>query len=263
MPTYQVVDRVLPAGAGAATVTRNATDEAIAAIPSLLAWFDPSTTPPYVEGSSGPSFRLKDKRFGVLARAAVSNRPAASTINEEPALSFGADGTGVTSGTNGSVIMDDVLLLGSPDYTVAFGCEVLAAGAGYLIGTAVAAGTFGVNFDSMGRMSVGNNVEAGFTIRTPSGYRGQRLVGVLGYTAETGAMSLRINGATVGTATTTLVPASRRLRLGGYGVPGTNSGTGVDLRMGQLLTFAADLTAAGRGTQLGLVEGRLRGLYGV
>lgn len=266
MPTFQIVEAIIPAGAGAITISPFP-DQAtldIAQIPSILSWFDPTVTPPYVIGAAAAAFRWRDKRFGLEALAPGVNRPAASTINGNPSLSFGADGTGVSNSTNGYVVAPDTSLIGTgSSYSVAFGAEILAAAAGYLLGGTTDTAWWGVSFDSSGRILVHNGNS--FIVRPATNYRGQRVVVVVGYSAGTGALTLRINGAVMASvASGAPIPAVRRLRFGGYGpLPAANVAAGVDMRLGQLLTFSRNLTAPGREVQLALVEGSLRTLYNV
>ncbi|WP_421993867.1 hypothetical protein [Roseococcus sp.] len=263
MPGFTLVDRIFPAGAAPPAFVPDATLINILNIPSLVSYIRPSITPAYVTGDTAAGFRLRELAFGIEGVAALSNRPVSSLINGRPALSFGCDGTGVTSGTNGSVLMADTPLLDSSERTIAFVAELLPSAAGVILGNAITTNYWSLSVDSSGRLSVIPQNSSGFIIRSPAGYRGQRIVVVSSYRASDGAATLRINGSVVGTATSATAILNSRLRMGGAGLPGSTTGTGIDIRIGDLALFNKDLTVASRAVQLATVENYLRLQAGV
>ncbi len=262
MATYQLVDTIVPAGSGIASITRDLAQEAIAQIPSLIDWFDPAAT--WATGNSAAAFAVRGKRRGIRLLSPGLNRPVSEPagINGQPALVFGDAGLPQTSTGNGYLTADDVALL-TASYSIAFGCKLGATAAGSLLAGAATTTGFQVNIDSSGRLVVSQQASAGFVVRPANDLRGTTFVAVVGYRASTGLMTLRLNGAQVATGTTALPLTSNRLRVATSGAAGTTTAAAYFARLGEMLFFNADLTETARAAQLALVEARLRGLYGV
>ena len=267
MTTYQIVDVPLPYHPNIITVSRDPAADAIAAIPDMVAWFDPA--PRFITGADATSFRLRDKRWGRNMIAPFSRRPEeTASTNGRPMLGVGRGTLGTTGTDNGAFQIDDAGITPTGEYSFIFPWrnDIIASGTMVALHDATQFFTIGLTSSSTSSTSLSvspaRTASAGEALETVAGsYRDRTFV--MGVFYSNDRWRIMVNDSVIYERAFAPDPTGYKLRIGGRSSNSNASPAGIGGSVGDILAFSRDISVPGRRADCTAVMQYLMGKFGI